>query len=60
MWYRICPLCGSALDPAERCECLADPEETEEEFAERMARREQQLEALRESFRNKRREKRSA
>ena len=21
MYYRICPLCGAALDPGERCDC---------------------------------------
>lgn len=29
MMYRICPLCGAALDPGERCDCqdIADCKE---------------------------------
>lgn len=33
MMYRICPSCGAALDPGERCDCR---EETENEQARNM------------------------
>lgn len=26
-FYRICPLCGAALDPGERCDCAAVAQE---------------------------------
>lgn len=29
MEYRICPYCGAALDPGERCDCQ-DPEQLQE------------------------------
>lgn len=24
MYFRVCPLCGAALDPSERCDCAED------------------------------------
>jgi len=42
MWYKICPLCGCTLDPAEKCDCQQKAREEEEQKAdERRARIEQ-------------------
>lgn len=29
-YYRICPYCGAALDPGERCDCKEDASERKE------------------------------
>lgn len=31
MEHRICPHCGASLDPGERCDCLDDVDEEQEE-----------------------------
>lgn len=44
MWYKICPLCGSALDPAEKCDCQ---EEAPDEAQRKAELRQERLEKLR-------------
>jgi len=31
-YYRVCPKCGSNLDPCEKCDCQKNVEQREESF----------------------------
>lgn len=35
-YYRICPDCGAALDPGEKCECQEEKEKKREFFSQHL------------------------